>query len=145
MSEQKPTYNAGQTPLAFRTESHKDRFVTAIKNKIYDGNRIDTEYATAFYILTSGLATWNKAQGYVTENGIVFETMLEEVDFSSGEAAMVRLAGNLFNDGYTTCNPVNLMLLDEPNFQTILLALKLRRYGATITGSGIETDIRLRD
>ena len=93
--------------------------------KIYDG-KLDLEYGAAIYILTADEDTWDQASNYVKRDGIDFESLLAEVDFSGGYGVLIRLAGNLFNDR-TPCNAVELMRLDDRNFQVALAAIQIRR------------------
>jgi len=94
-----------------------------------DGGKFDLEYGAACYILTADAATWSKAQDYVSRNGILFEEMLKEVDFSGGYQVLILWAANLFNEHAANINPVELMRLDESNFRVALSALVVRRYG----------------
>lgn len=113
--------------IFFRSDEHKTRFLESLAqiDKIYNGT-LDTEYATALYILTSHLSTWNKVQSYVSCEGIDIEEMLEEVDLTGGESVLIKLAGNLFNS-QTHIDPIELLRLDEANFHIALISLKLRR------------------
>lgn len=113
----------------FKSEAHKMRLLEVMQllGKIYQ-DKLDPEYGSALYILTSHLGTWQKAQEYITAFGIDFETMLEEVDFSGGVSVLIRLAGNLFN-GQTRVEPVEMLRLDESNFNIALNAIRLRRDG----------------
>jgi len=114
--------------IFFKSADHKRRFITMMGQigKIYDGN-LDPEYSAALYILTADTGTWKKVSGYVDRDGIEIDTILEEVDLSSGHAVLVRLAGNLFNN-QQHLDPLEFLRLDEDNFQVALAALKLRRY-----------------
>jgi hypothetical protein len=114
--------------IFFKSIEHKDRFLTAIQQigKVYNG-KLDPEYAAALFVLTSDLITWEKASGYVSRHGIDFDALLQEVDFSHAYVALIKLAGNLFNAGYTACSPVDLYGLDDTNFKIALSALILRR------------------
>jgi hypothetical protein len=134
-----------QTPLTFQDVRHKNRFVEAIQRigKVYKRS-IDPEYGAALYILTSRLALWNDAQGYVTRHGIDFETMLDETHFSSGTWVLVNWACSLFN-GNLHVDLSDLTRLDEGNFETALASLKVRRYGAYVEGETASPDVRLRD
>ena len=117
-----------KTNIFFKSDAHRARFLLAMQEsgKVYDG-KFDVEYCSALYILTSGLATWDKAKSYVDRDGIDIEGMLEEMDFSSGQAALIKLAGNLFN-GQMHIDPVDLATdLDNDNFHVALTALQLRR------------------
>lgn len=113
----------------YKSEGHKSRFTEVVYrlNK-RDISSYDREYSAALYILTSDLATWEKANGYVSREGIDFEELLQETDFSHGYVALIELAGNLFNGG-TKCNPVDLYGLDAGNFHVAMQALMIRRNG----------------
>lgn len=130
----------------FTSPEHKAGFLTAMQGlrKVYDG-RLDPEYGAAIYILTADAATWDKASDYVSRDGIDFEALLREAHFSSGYGALIRLAGNLFNDR-TTCSPVDLMLLDDTNFLVALTALQVRHRALSVSEAEIynaEMDTRL--
>ena len=111
----------------FTSREHKDGFLTAMQGlrKVYDG-KLDPEYGAAVYILTADADTWDKASEYVDRDGIDFEALLAEVDFSGAYSNLIRLAGNLFN-GQTACNPVELYRLDDRNFQVAMTAFQIRR------------------
>jgi len=114
--------------LYYTSPEHKKRFLTAMltSGKVYDG-KLDPEYASALYILTSSAGTWQKASSFVDRDGIDFEAMLAEVDFSGGYGVLIHLAGNLFNDRFT-CSPVDICTrLDSENFTIALTALQIRR------------------
>ena len=118
--------------IFFTSAEHRKRFLTAILaiGKVYAG-KLDPEYASALYILTSGTGTWNKAESYVGRDGIDFEALLAEVDFSGAYTELIHLAGNLFN-GQTACSPVELMRLDDRNFTLALNALQIRRISLAV-------------
>lgn len=112
----------------FTSPEHKRRWLMSMLQigKVYDG-KLDPEYGAALYILTSSAGTWNKAGPYVDRDGIDFEAMLAEVDFSGGYGVLIHLAGNLFNDRFTA-SPVDLATrLDSENFTIALNALQIRR------------------
>ena len=113
--------------IFFKSPAHRQRFIPAMQQigKIY-GGRLDSEYGAALYVLTADLDTWEQAQAYVDRDGIDFEALLAEGEFSGGYTALIQLAGNLFNDR-TACSPVDLMRLDESNFTVALTALQVRR------------------
>ena len=79
---------------------------------------------TTLAALDAGI--WHKAQAYVGRHGLDIPTMLLERDFSSGQAVLIQLAGNLFN-GVTHLDALELMWLDQTNFHVALTALQLRR------------------
>lgn len=116
--------------ITFKGQEHKARFLQAIHgiHKVYDG-KLDPEYAAALYILTSSVSTWDKAESYVDRDGIDFEGMLLNVDWSGGYRPIITWAANLFN-GTISCNPVELMSLDESNFNLAVNALFIRRNGS---------------
>lgn len=137
--------------IFFTSPEHKQRWLTAILSlgKTYAG-KLDPEYSAALYILTSGAGTWNKAQSYVDRDGIEFEVLLVEADFSGAYTELIRLAGNLFN-AQTACSPVELFRLDDRNFTLALNALQIRRVSLPIDELAtkaeiynIEMDIRNR-
>jgi hypothetical protein len=113
--------------MFFKSLGHKDRFLASMLaiGKVYDG-RLDQEYGAALYILTADHAIWQKAQPYVTHEGIDIEAMLAEIDLSGGYGVLVQLAGNLFNSEQHI-DPVELMRLDDSNFKVALVALQVRR------------------
>lgn len=114
--------------IFYTSPDHKKRWLTAILTieKTWEG-KLDPEYASALYILTSSARTWQKTASSVDREGIDFAAMVQEVDFSGGSVRLIRLAWNLFNDG-TPCNPVDLVTaIDEQNFTIALNALQIRR------------------
>lgn len=121
------------TSIVYKSEAHKARFLLAIEqiNKIYDG-KLDQEYGAALYVLTSSHSTWMKCQHYVSRDGIDFETMFKEVDFSGGHSVLIQWAANLFNEHIAHCDPIELMRLDDSNFMVALNALQLRRVSLSI-------------
>jgi hypothetical protein len=116
----------------FFSAGHKDRFLAAMRTigKISAG-KLDPEYAAALYVLTADRSTWRKAQQYVDRSGIDIPTMLEQVDFSSGDAVLIQWAGNLFNN-QIHIDPIELLRLDESHYEVALSALSLRRYGCCV-------------
>jgi hypothetical protein len=124
-----------QTPseekrIYFRAESHRERFLRAIESTprmVYDGDKLDQEYSAAFYILCAHAETWEKAESFITPNGIHFADLLQQTHFSTGDRALVELAGNLFGQDIRS-NPVDLMVLDPKNFSVALQALHMRKY-----------------
>jgi hypothetical protein len=115
------------TDFFYTSRDHKKRWLTAIltTGKVVDG-KLDPEYASALYILTSGTGIWYKAKAYVDRDGIDFEALLQEEDFSSGQRVMMQLAWNLFNSG-TMLSPVELTHIDSENFTVAMNAFQIRR------------------
>lgn len=55
-------------------------------------------------------------------------SILDEMSLSSGETLLVRLAGNLYNGGFWSDTPADLVnFLDDRCFQLCLSALAIRR------------------
>src|SRR5258708_4136046 len=115
------------TPVFFKAPEFRLRWLVALQRmvKVYDG-KIDKEYGAALYILTADLDTWQQAQMYVRREGIDFEALLAEGEFSGGYSVLIKWSSNLFN-GNTHVDPVELMRLDDTNFLVALTALQLRR------------------
>jgi len=115
--------------IFFKSPEHKQRFLAVMQTygHVYDG-KLDQEYGAALYILTADLDTWQQTSSYVYHDGIDFEGMFKEVDFSGGYTRLVKLAGNLFNSGQHI-EPIDFCAaqLDDDNFQVALAALQLRR------------------
>jgi hypothetical protein len=119
--------------IFFKGDSHKARLLAAMQQlNQRDGDRYDSEYGAALYVLTSDHWTWEKAQEYVGASGrpgIKFEELLAEADWSEGYLILVKWAANLFNEFAAHIDPVQLMRLDEGNFAVALTALVIRRNG----------------
>jgi hypothetical protein len=116
--------------LFFKSPGHKQRWLAAMQEigKIDKDGSLDPEYGACLYILSCNTTVWEETRGdYVSRDGIDFETMFEEVDFSGGYSVLIKLAANLFNDR-TACSPVDLMKLDESNFKVAMTAFGIRRY-----------------
>lgn len=112
--------------IPFRSPEHQQRFAEALRlvEEVYDNG-----YGAALYILTADFATWEKAKGYVSNNGIPFPKLLEQEGWGAAYSVLIRLAGNLFNADDTHMDPAELLRLDDKNFRLALDAIKLRRYG----------------
>jgi hypothetical protein len=115
------------TPMFFKSPQHRTRFLSAMQQlgKVEEG-KLDPEYASALYLLTSDGGTWQKANTSVSRTGIAISAMLEEVDVSGGYSVLIKLAGNLFN-GQMHLDPLEFLRLDEGNFRLALSSLTLRR------------------
>ncbi len=118
--------------IFFKSVQHKQRFLVTMEDigKIYRGT-FDAEYSAAVYILTSDSWTWKQTSDYVGQDGIDIEGMLQDISFSGGWTVLVQLAGNLFND-QQHIDPIELLRLDETNFNVALTAIQLRRYDLTV-------------
>ncbi len=127
--------------IFFTSPKHKAGFLTAMAGlrKIYE-RKLDPEYGAAIYILTSSASTWDKASEYVDRDGIDFEALLREVDFSGAYSQLIMLAGNLFN-GQTPASPVELYRLDDRNFQVAMTAFQIRRASLPISEIANEAEV----
>ncbi len=114
--------------MFFKSPAHKARFLAIMQQigKVYDGDKLEQEYGAALYILTADAGIWQQAQAYVERHAIHIDTMLQEINLSSGYSTLLLLAGNLFN-GNKHVDPVELMRLDDSNFAVALTALHIRR------------------
>jgi hypothetical protein len=115
--------------ISFTSDHHRKRFLQAVQqlDKVDEG-KIDREYGAAIYLLSAENQIWQGVQYYLSRTGIKFAAMLDELPLSSGEAVLLQIAGNLFNDSLSV-NPIELLRLDERNFNLALSAIKMRRYG----------------
>lgn len=121
------------TAIFITSDDHRTRWLQAMEqSEQVDDGKMDLEYGAALYILTSNSGTWQKASDYIDSDGINFEGLLQEVDFSGAYKVLIELAGNLFN-GQTACSPVELMRLDARNFSLALAALQIRRDGLLVS------------
>lgn len=114
--------------IFFTSTEHRQRFLAALQNQGRGfAGALDPEYTAAFYILTAHLSTWQKASDYIDDEGIDFETLLREIDFSAAYSVLIDLAWNLFNSGCHV-DPIEFLRLDEQNFRLAVAAIHLRRY-----------------
>ena len=127
--------------LFFKSTPHRARLQEAIQqiDKVYEEGKLDVEYASALYILTSTVAMWQRTQSYVHRHGIGFDEILQDINFSSGEERLVRLAASLFNDTQHI-DPVEFVHLDDANFTIALQAIKIRRNGVRVADLIAPTD-----
>lgn len=115
----------------FLSDKHIQNFceaVSLIPDAIADkGTRRLSSYYGASLFLLAGLDAWPQLRrfctGYIDIGG-----MLNELSLSSGEALVVRLAGNLYNGGFWNGTPLDLVCeLDGKYSELCLNALHLRR------------------
>lgn len=122
--------------IYFRSEEHRERFKGTIQ-RMEDratwagGERLDQEYSSALYLLTANGVIWEKSQAFFSPVGIDFARMIKNIHLSTGEIAMIRLAGNLFGQAIKA-SPLDLIELDDRNFAVALQALHLRRQPANL-------------
>lgn len=114
--------------IFFTSPQHRERFLAVMQDQgRLSVGALDPEYGAALYILTAHLSTWHKASGYVDDEGIDFEALLREIDFSAAYSVLIDLAWNLFNGGHHA-DPIEFLRLDEQNFRLAIAAIHLRRY-----------------
>lgn len=121
---------AGQI-IKFIDKHHSVRMYNLLnkagKNNEASG-KVDIEYGTAFYLLSSIEDIYRKALPFIGD-GIQFKNMLAKQDFSSGEKVIVKLAANLFNGSYKNITPLDIIgYLDNELFETAMCAMSMRYY-----------------
>lgn len=121
---------AGQI-IKFIDKHHSVRMFSLLnKAGKYDERtgKVDIEYGTAFYLLSSIEDIYRKALPYVGD-GIQFKNMMAKQDFSSGEKVIVKLAANLFNGNHKNITPIDIIgYLDNKLFETAMCAISMRYY-----------------
>lgn len=119
--------------IIFLNKQHRARMLQLLKEteKIQQvTGSIDTEYGTAYYLLSAYEFTYNKVKKYISASGIKFKNMLDKQDFSSGEKRIVKLAANLFNSANSDISPADLInWLDDNLFEVSMCAMWMRRKG----------------
>lgn len=120
----------------YMNKEHQERFSNLLRkhSKVFSDGKVDSEYATAYFLLTANYYVWNKVSKYIDDDGIDFDVMDENCVFSSGESLIVKLAGNLFNGSfYRDISPINFIAnLDTEHFQIIMDAFKVRKMGGNL-------------
>lgn len=121
---------AGQI-IRFIDKHHSVRMFSLLnKSGKYDERtgKVDIEYGTAFYLLSSIEDIYRKALPFIGD-GIQFKNMLAKQDFSSGEKVIVKLAANLFNGNNKNIVPLDIIgYLDNELFETAMCAMSMRYY-----------------
>lgn len=93
-----------------------------------ESGKVDIEYGTAFYLLSSVEDIYRKALPYIGD-GIQFKNMMAKQDFSSGEKVIVKLAANLFNGNHKNITPLDIIgYLDNELFETAMCSMSMRYY-----------------
>jgi len=119
----------------FMDETHKNNVMKVIRDKrlVYPDGQVDCYYLPALFILLSTKNNlYKKTRNYIDADGIDFQTMVEEQDFSSGEAKLVRLAANLYNGSMKVTPQELINTLDDKNYELAMQAIRFRRYGCHI-------------
>ena len=85
--------------MDFMNIGHFERYHEALYGSIWadDNDKVDRYYGAAHYLLTLRSSIWLKSKDYVSD-GIYFDKMLAEQDFTSGELPIVMLAFVLFKN-----------------------------------------------
>lgn len=122
--------------MHYKDKEHQERFLNLIRkhDKAFSNGKVDSEYATAYFLLTANYYVWNKVSKYIDDDGINFMAMSEDCVFSSGELLLVKLAGNLFNGSfYKDISPLDFIsTLDTEYFRVIMEAFKTRKMGGNL-------------
>ena len=117
--------------IYYKDEDHRNKLKELLikYKKVYAkyNNEVDQYYLPTFYILTSDPELRRKSYRYITDEGIKFNQMTDEQDFSSGPMELIRLAHQLFNNGDQADISRIISVLDEENFQVALQAIILKR------------------
>lgn len=81
---------------------HNERFEAALRASggLKAGGKVDAYYGASLYLLTGLAGAWARLARYVEPGCLDFQGMLENVVLSTGEALIVRLAGNFYNGGF---------------------------------------------
>lgn len=117
--------------MFFKSDDHRQTFAESLQamGKVFRG-RIDAEYGAALYILTMNEEMREKSHNHIREGGFFFAEMLEQEDFSSGYATLVKLARDLFTGSHYEDAPLHViefMNLDERNYAVAMTAIQIRR------------------
>ncbi len=103
--------------MFFKEGNHKDLYFRMLAN-VPKSNR---EYDLCCYVLSAiGKAGMLSYMG----DGIGIDDMLKNIDFSSGEKVLLKVAGSLFNG--RVCDINEFSRLDEENLTVVIEALKLK-------------------
>lgn len=117
--------------MYFLSDKHLENFREAV-GLIPDAvdsrtGRISAYYGGSLFLLTGLESIWPRLRRFCA-GYIDIEGMLNELLLSSGEALVVRLAGNLYNGGFWTGTPLDLVSnLDRETSELCINALLLRR------------------
>ena len=117
--------------ITFKDEKHQNRFADSINLVSGDGQKLDREYGSALFLLTSTAEIWNRSKKHVSREGIDFQTMLEKGTFSSGEQVVANLAWELFG-AYGSSRFIISDLttsIDSDYFKVCIQAIILRQGG----------------
>lgn len=113
----------------YLSREHKQDFLENRRN-IPEYYRFNKEFLSVLYLISGNEELKQKIEPYFNGNSGMFDTekMFEEQDFSAGLSVLAKLAVNLFNAN-EKINPLQLMILDDENFELAMNAIILRRQG----------------
>lgn len=113
----------------YLSREHKQDFLENRRN-IPEYYRFNKEFLSVLYLISGNEELKQKVEPYFNGNSGMFDTekMFEEQDFSAGLSILAKLAVNLFNAN-EKINPLQLMILDDENFELAMNAIILRRQG----------------
>lgn len=115
----------------FKSPEHKQRFLVAIVPHIHE-NRIDAEYGSALYLLTSELY-WHLISHFVSDHGILFAEFLKKSKISHTERGMIELAWQLFNrHDHKRIDLFDSLFSNDENYRLVLTAFEIRRQRMSI-------------
>lgn len=124
--------------IYFKNEGHKQHLQDVLQRlHKYDGNRYDSQYCAALYVLTGMHGDIAENKELISPSGIGFAELLKQYGYSDTEDVLIRFAGSLFNRSLHM-DPIELSILDEQNFRVALDALRIIHYG-------LKTDFTLRN
>ncbi|MCC5909492.1 MAG: hypothetical protein JJT76_03525 [Clostridiaceae bacterium] len=118
--------------INYENEEHRKKVLGLLKkyNKIHsESNKVDIEYLSAFFLLSTSLLNHKKLEKYIHPSGIGinFLKMVEDEYLSSSEEVMIKVAWNLYNsDG--DIKPIEIIrFLSNENYNLVIQAMELRR------------------
>lgn len=113
----------------YLSREHKQDFLENRRN-IPEYYRFNKEFLSVLYLISGNEELKQKIEPYFNGSSGMFDTekMFEEQDFSAGLSILAKLAVNLFNAN-EKINPLQLMILDDENFELAMNAIILRRQG----------------
>lgn len=117
--------------MYFLSEHHLENFREAIglipDAVSADDQRINSYYGASLFLLAGLEEAWPRLRRFCA-GYIDCTSILEELSLSTGEQLVVRLAGNLYNGGFWSYTPADLVsFLDDRCFHLCLSALAIRR------------------
>lgn len=116
--------------MIYRDDEHSNRFHEQF-NKLNGHLQEDSYYLSALYIITSTEKLFQKVSPYFhIEEGFQAEEMFANEEFSHVELVLAKLAGHLFKNNYHV-TPLDLIELDEKNYQIAMSAMYIRKYGVS--------------